>query len=164
MLGQWCLVVDSDFEVLDDSVVDVEGAGVVVVELVAAEAPEMPAAAPPLTRAPATIVAPSILDIRIISSLSLDGHGVCDPSWAARLWVSLQMCRNTVGGGSVLAMAPLTDLELPRFDYLDPTLRGERFHEATAGPRSRVARAESHDYIVLNRSSRVTMPSKAGLA
>jgi hypothetical protein len=69
MLGQGCLVVDSDLEVLDASVVDVEGAGVVVVvELVAAAAPEMPAAAPPVTRAPATIVAPSILDIRIVLS------------------------------------------------------------------------------------------------
>jgi hypothetical protein len=41
-------------------------AGVVAVELVvAAEAPAMPATAPPVARAPATIVAWSILDIRI---------------------------------------------------------------------------------------------------
>lgn len=43
------------------------GAGVVVVELVgAAEAPAMPAAAPPAASAPVTIVAWSILDIRIL--------------------------------------------------------------------------------------------------
>jgi hypothetical protein len=41
-------------------------AGVEVVELVvAAEAPAIPAAAPPVASAPATIVAWSILDIRI---------------------------------------------------------------------------------------------------
>jgi hypothetical protein len=48
--------------------VDVVGvvAGVVAVELlVAADAPAMPATAPPVARAPATIVAWSILDIRI---------------------------------------------------------------------------------------------------
>jgi hypothetical protein len=38
---------------------------VVVLELVAAEAPAMPAAAPPVASAPATIVAWSILDMRI---------------------------------------------------------------------------------------------------
>ena len=27
-------------------------------------------------------------------------------------------------------MAAITDLELPSFDYADPTLRGERFHHA----------------------------------
>lgn len=74
MLGQGCLVVDSDLEVLDASVVDVYGAGVVVVELVAADAPEMPAIAPPVASAAATIVAPSILDIRIVLSLSVDGR------------------------------------------------------------------------------------------
>jgi hypothetical protein len=43
------------------------GAGLVVVELVgAAEAPAMPAAAPPAASAPVTIVAWSILDIRIL--------------------------------------------------------------------------------------------------
>jgi hypothetical protein len=54
-------------------VVGVVGVGVVLVELVvAAEAPAMPAAAPPVASAPATIVAWSILDIRIGSNL-LDG-------------------------------------------------------------------------------------------
>jgi len=91
MLGQGCLVVDSDLGVFDASVVDVEGAGVVVVvELVAAEAPEMPAAAPPVTRAPATIVAPSILDIRIALSLSVDGCGDACPIMGGQPWGKLR--------------------------------------------------------------------------
>ncbi len=48
--------------------------GVVVVELVvAAEAPAIPAAAPPVASAPATMVAWSILDIRIGSNLLMGG-------------------------------------------------------------------------------------------
>lgn len=83
MLGQGCLVVDSGLEVLGASVVDVDGAGVVVVELVAADAPEMPAIAPPVARAPATIVAPSILEIRIVLSLSVDGRDDACPIMGA---------------------------------------------------------------------------------
>jgi hypothetical protein len=78
MLGQGPFVVDSGldvFDALDGSVVGVDVDGVVVVEVVAAEAPEMPAAAPPVARAPATIVAPSILEIRMVFSLSVDGCG-----------------------------------------------------------------------------------------
>jgi hypothetical protein len=60
--------------VLVEGFVGVVGvAGVVVVELVvAAEAPAIPAAAPPLASAPATIVAWSILETLIGSNL-LDG-------------------------------------------------------------------------------------------
>ncbi len=43
---------------------------VVVAAVFAAEAPEIPAAAPPVTSAPATIVAPSNLDVRIVFCLS----------------------------------------------------------------------------------------------
>jgi hypothetical protein len=87
MLGQACLVVDPGFGGLDGAGLDVEGAValwvvvvegaavlvvvVVVVVLLSAAAPEIPAAAPPVARAPATIVAPSILEIRIGFDLPL---------------------------------------------------------------------------------------------
>jgi hypothetical protein len=64
--------------------------GVVVVELVvAAEAPAMPAAAPPVASAPATMVAWSIRDIRIESNL-LDRWVMlipsCAPALIAKQW------------------------------------------------------------------------------
>jgi hypothetical protein len=61
--------------------VDVVPGGVVldgavpVVVPVAPEAPAIPAAAPPVTSAPATIVAPSIFEMRIGLILSVDGSG-----------------------------------------------------------------------------------------
>jgi hypothetical protein len=31
----------------------------------------------------------------------------------------------------------VTELELPTFDYFDPEMRGDRYHEAVAGLRER---------------------------
>jgi len=65
-----------------EGAVGVEVLGVAVEVVGAAEAPAMPAAAPPVARAPATIVAWSILDIRIRCylligvSLYCNHHGV----------------------------------------------------------------------------------------
>lgn len=79
MLGHGCFVVDSDLEVLAASCVDVEFVDVEPVEpvepVVAAEAPAIPTAVPPVASAPATIVAVSILEMCIGLSLPVDGCG-----------------------------------------------------------------------------------------
>ena len=51
-------------------------------------------------------------------------------------------------------MTLVADLELPQFEYLDPELRGERFHETLRELRERswVARSE-FGYFVLDRES-----------
>src|SRR3954470_17153504 len=50
-------------------------------------------------------------------------------------------------------MALVTELELPAFDYTDPTLRGPRYHETMAALRARgwLAAAEM-GYFVLHRA------------
>ena len=64
-------VVDGVAVLVDDVVVAVDELGVVpAFEPVNAEAPAIPAAAPPLASAPATIVAPSILEIFIFGRSS----------------------------------------------------------------------------------------------
>jgi cytochrome P450 len=51
-------------------------------------------------------------------------------------------------------MAALSELDLPSFDYTDPSLRGERFHEAMAEVRAKGWLAQGpHGYIVLDRES-----------
>jgi cytochrome P450 len=49
----------------------------------------------------------------------------------------------------------VAELELPSFDYLDPELRGPRFHEVMEGLRERswVARIENVGYMVLDREA-----------
>ncbi len=51
-------------------------------------------------------------------------------------------------------MAAVTDLELPRFEYLDPELRGDRFHETMRELRERSWIASSEfGYFVLDREA-----------
>jgi cytochrome P450 len=52
-------------------------------------------------------------------------------------------------------MATVAELELPAFNYLDPELRGERFHEALRelSDRTWVARAEPIGFFVLDREA-----------
>ena len=51
-------------------------------------------------------------------------------------------------------MAAVTDLELPSFDYLDPELRGDRFHETMRELRERSWIASSEfGYFVLDREA-----------
>jgi len=51
-------------------------------------------------------------------------------------------------------MAALAELDLPRFDYLDPDLRGDRFHETMSGLRERSWIATSDfGYFVLDREA-----------
>ncbi|HWJ50284.1 MAG TPA: cytochrome P450 [Solirubrobacteraceae bacterium] len=51
-------------------------------------------------------------------------------------------------------MALVTDLELPAFDYMDPSMRGECFHEAMSDLRSKGWLAQGpFGYIVLDRES-----------
>src|SRR3954449_5743354 len=53
-----------------------------------------------------------------------------------------------------MAMALVTELELPAFDYTDPTLRGPRYHETMASLRSRGWLAASEmGYFVLDREA-----------
>jgi cytochrome P450 len=53
-----------------------------------------------------------------------------------------------------MAMALVTELELPAFDYTDPTLRGPRYHETMAGLRARGWLAASEmGYFVLDREA-----------
>src|ERR1700692_2610610 len=52
------------------------------------------------------------------------------------------------------AMELVTELELPMFDYTDPSVRGERFHAARGELRSRGWLAEGpYGYIVLDREA-----------
>jgi hypothetical protein len=112
MFGHGCFIVEPDFwaGVGVAGVVELEpvpGAGVVepvvgvavdvvvdpvvvaaLVAPVAAEAPAMPAAAPPVASAPATIVAPSIFDMRMGWNLLRMGVWVscdCHPCWTQGL-------------------------------------------------------------------------------
>ena len=64
-------------------------------------------------------------------------------------------------------MPLVTDLDLPAFDYMDPALRGERFHERMSDLRARGWLAKGDlGYFVLDReaaeavlkSRRVTFP------
>lgn len=52
-------------------------------------------------------------------------------------------------------MTAVADLELPTFPYMDPSLRGPRFHEALEGlsRRSWLARVEGVGYLVLDREA-----------
>ena len=51
-------------------------------------------------------------------------------------------------------MAAVTELELPRFEYLDPELRGDRFHDTMRELRERSWIAESEfGYFVLDREA-----------
>jgi cytochrome P450 len=51
-------------------------------------------------------------------------------------------------------MALVTELELPAFDYMDPSMRGDRFHEAMSDVRRRGWLAQGpFGYIVLDRES-----------
>ena len=51
-------------------------------------------------------------------------------------------------------MAAVADLDLPRFDYLDPELRGDRFHETMRELRERSWIATSEfGYFVLDREA-----------
>ena len=51
-------------------------------------------------------------------------------------------------------MALASELELPAFDHTDPSLRGERFHEAMAELRSQGWLAQGpFGYVVLDRES-----------
>src|SRR3954454_16072557 len=53
-----------------------------------------------------------------------------------------------------MAMALVTELELPAFDYTDPTLRGPRYHETMASLRARGWLAASEmGYFVLDREA-----------
>src|SRR4051794_13061036 len=53
-----------------------------------------------------------------------------------------------------MTAAAVADLELPRFEYLDPELRGERFHETLRGLRDQSWLARSDfGYFVLDRES-----------
>jgi cytochrome P450 len=53
-----------------------------------------------------------------------------------------------------MTAAAVADLELPRFEYLDPELRGERFHETLRGLREQSWLARSDfGYFVLDRES-----------
>jgi hypothetical protein len=105
MFGHGCFVVDPDFwagegvagaagvvgvvvvGVAVDDVVDPVVVAALVVP-VAAEAPAMPAAAPPVASAPATIVAPSIFDMRMgwnLLGMGVMGLMCCHPWWVRGL-------------------------------------------------------------------------------
>jgi hypothetical protein len=66
--------------------------------VVAAPALEMPAATPPVASAPATMVAPSSLEMVIGSNLLGSIGGVCRPSWVTSLRAGPRVCRACVRG------------------------------------------------------------------
>jgi hypothetical protein len=79
--------------VVDDVDEELTDGDVLVAAVVEAAALDMPAATPPVASAPATMVAPSILEIVIRSNL-LGRLGMCRPSWA----LALSGCSGMPGG------------------------------------------------------------------
>jgi hypothetical protein len=93
-LGVVVLVLGVVLEVVVESLLVV----VLAVVPVDADAPAMPAAAPPVASAPATMVAPSILEIRMgWNLLGMFGIGLmcCDPSCARALSAGVEARKDT---------------------------------------------------------------------